>query len=121
MERRLAQLQRHIRPASARALPGAAGASASAAPPHELVIAGATVVDGTGAPGVVADVAVRAGKVVAIGSSVGPAAHTVDAAGLVLAPGIIDTHTHYDAQITWDRGCSPSVGLGVTTILMGNC
>ena len=84
---------------------------------NDLLIRGATVYDGTGAPGRVADVAVRDGRIAAPG----PARETLDAGGLALMPGIIDVHTHYDAQITWDPKLSPSPALGVTTAIMGNC
>ena len=88
---------------------------------HDLVIKGATVVDGTGSAGYVADVAVVGGRIAAVGADVGPGKEAIDAAGLTLTPGIIDPHTHYDAQITWDPSASPSLELGVTTVLMGNC
>jgi len=84
---------------------------------NDLLIRGATVYDGTGAPGRVADVAVKDGRIAAPG----PARETVDAGGLALMPGIVDVHTHYDAQATWDAKLSPSPALGVTTAIMGNC
>jgi N-acyl-D-aspartate/D-glutamate deacylase len=84
---------------------------------NDLLIRGATVYDGTGAPGRVADVAVRNGRIAAPG----PAKETLDAGGLALMPGIVDVHTHYDAQITWDAKLSPSPALGVTTAILGNC
>jgi N-acyl-D-aspartate/D-glutamate deacylase len=84
---------------------------------NDLLIRGATVYDGTGAPGRVADVAVKDGRIAAPG----PAGETVDAGGLALMPGIVDVHTHYDAQATWDPKLSPSPALGVTTAIMGNC
>src|SRR5688500_14603458 len=87
----------------------------------ELLIRGATVVDGTGAPARRADVGVRNGKVAAVGRVREAAAATVDAGGLYLMPGIVDVHTHYDAQVTWDATLSPSVSLGVTTAILGNC
>jgi N-acyl-D-aspartate/D-glutamate deacylase len=65
--------------------------------------------------------AVRGDRIAAIGDDVGPGRQVVDADGLVLAPGIIDTHTHYDAQITWDPMVDPSPGHGVTTVVVGNC
>ena len=88
---------------------------------HDLVIRGATIVDGTGAPGRLADLAVTGGRIAEIGSNLGAATETIEADGLVLAPGIIDTHTHFDAQITWDPGVTPSPELGVTTTVIGNC
>jgi len=63
---------------------------------------------------------VRDGAITAVGSTDEPARKTVDAGGLALMPGIVDVHTHYDAQITWDPTLSPSVSLGVTTVVMGN-
>ena len=88
---------------------------------HDLVIEGAHIIDGTGRPGFHGSLAVRDGRIVAIGDDVGPARRRIDAEGRVLAPGIIDTHTHYDAQVTWDPQLSPSPALGVTTVIMGNC
>ena len=88
---------------------------------HDLVIRGGLVVDGTGAPGRRADVAVRDGKLSEIGAVTGRGAREVSAAGLVVAPGFIDPHTHYDAQITWDSLASCSSWHGVTTVVMGNC
>jgi N-acyl-D-aspartate/D-glutamate deacylase len=88
----------------------------------QLVLRGATVVDGTGAPGAVADVGVDRGRIVEVGTIPAAAAeHAVDLAGLVLAPGFIDVHTHYDAQILWDRDLTPSSWHGVTTVVLGNC
>src|SRR5687768_5871383 len=86
----------------------------------DLRFRGAHIVDGTGAPSRLVDVGVQDGKIVFPGRH-DSAQRTVDAGGLALMPGIVDVHTHYDAQITWDPGLSPSVALGVTTAVMGNC
>src|ERR1700736_2885952 len=88
---------------------------------HDLVIRGATVVDGLGHDPIRADVAVRDGRIAAIGEVGKDASEIVDAGGLTLMPGIIDIHTHYDAQVTWDPTLSPSPALGVTTVVTGNC
>jgi N-acyl-D-aspartate/D-glutamate deacylase len=88
----------------------------------DLLIRGATVFDGLGAPGSVRDIAVKDGRVVDVaGSERSNARSVIEAAGLALMPGIIDVHTHYDAQVTWDPTLSPSPSLGVTTALIGNC
>jgi N-acyl-D-amino-acid deacylase len=88
---------------------------------HELVIRGGTVVDGTGAPARTADVAVDAGCITEVGRLEGRGAREVEADGLVVAPGWVDIHTHYDGQVTWDPELSPSSWHGVTTVVMGNC
>ena len=92
----------------------------SAAGTPGLTIRGGTVVDGTGAPGRRADVAVRDGRIVAIEESLrgGP---ELDASGQVVCPGFIDIHTHYDAQVFWDRALTPSSFHGVTSVIAGNC
>jgi N-acyl-D-amino-acid deacylase len=87
----------------------------------DLLIKNARICDGLGTPMFSADLAVANGRIAAIGSDLGTANETLDAQGLTLAPGIIDTHTHYDAQITWDAMATPSTSLGVTTVIMGNC
>jgi len=87
----------------------------------DVLIRNARVCDGSGGKSFTADVEVRDGIIAAVGKSDEPARRTVDADGLALMPGIVDVHTHYDAQITWDSTLSPSVALGVTTAVMGNC
>ena len=88
---------------------------------HDVVIRNGTVVDGTGAPARHADVAIADGKIVEIGKISGRAHKTVDASDCVVAPGFIDPHTHYDAQICWDGAVTPSSWHGVTSVVMGNC
>src|SRR3954454_9645332 len=87
----------------------------------DFLIRGARVLDGTGEKSRLADVGVRDGAIAVGGDAEGGAKRTLDAGGLALMPGIIDVHTHYDAQVTWDPTLSPSVALGVTTAVMGNC
>jgi N-acyl-D-amino-acid deacylase len=88
---------------------------------HDLVIDHAVVVDGLGGPPRDGAVAVTGGRIAAVGGDLGPARERVDAGGLALAPGIVDIHTHYDAQLTWDPFAAPSTALGVTTVVIGNC
>jgi N-acyl-D-aspartate/D-glutamate deacylase len=88
---------------------------------HDFVIRGAQVFDGLGNAPKQVDVAINDGLISAIGSTGSTARETIDADGLALMPGIVDLHTHYDAQITWDRTMSPSPALGVTTAVIGNC
>ncbi|MEH0545008.1 D-aminoacylase [Streptomyces sp. B21-105] len=85
------------------------------------VIKGATVVDGTGAPAVVADVGIRDGRIAVVGTVTEDSRTAEDGAGLVLAPGFVDPHTHYDAQLFWDPYATPSLNHGVTTVAAGNC
>jgi len=87
----------------------------------DLAIRGATVYDGSGEPSRRVDVGVRDGRVAIVGTLEESARETVNADGLALAPGLIDVHTHYDAQATWDATLSPSPSLGVTTAVIGNC
>ncbi len=89
---------------------------------HDLVIRGGTVVDGTGTPARTADVAVDDGRISGVGSfAADSATRTVDADGLLVTPGWVDIHTHYDGQATWDEVLAPSSWHGVTTIVTGNC
>jgi N-acyl-D-amino-acid deacylase len=88
----------------------------------DLLIKNGLVLDGTGAPAVQADVAISNGKISAIGKKITEqAGRTIDASGLAVAPGFIDPHTHYDAQICWDGALTPSSWHGVTSVVMGNC
>src|SRR4051812_19941187 len=88
----------------------------------ELKITGGTIVDGSGRPAFVGDVAIEGGVIVAVGEHVeGDATEVIDATGCVVAPGFVDIHTHYDGQATWDPVLDPSASHGVTTIVVGNC
>ena len=88
---------------------------------HDLVIDNASVIDGLGGPARPGGVAVANGRIAAVGADLGAARERVDARGLTLTPGIVDLHTHYDAQLTWDSFATPSTALGVTTVVIGNC
>ncbi|MCW5745346.1 MAG: amidohydrolase family protein [Alphaproteobacteria bacterium] len=88
---------------------------------HDLVIRGGTVIDGSGEPARTADVAVADGRIVAVGGKLGPARRDVDADGLLVTPGFVDIHTHYDGQATWDPYLTPSSWHGVSTVVFGNC
>ncbi|RZU00815.1 N-acyl-D-amino-acid deacylase family protein [Rivibacter subsaxonicus] len=87
----------------------------------DLVLRGGRVVDGSGAPPFEADVAIRNGKIVEVGAVARSAGTEIDAAGLVVTPGFVDIHTHYDGQVTWSERLLPSSSHGVTTVVMGNC
>ena len=88
---------------------------------HDTVIRGGTIVDGTGKPGYTGDVALEGGKIASVGGKAGPGKREIDANGLLITPGWVDVHTHYDGQATWDPVLAPSSWHGVTTIMFGNC
>jgi N-acyl-D-aspartate/D-glutamate deacylase len=88
---------------------------------HDLTIKNGFVVDGTGAPGFHADVAIEGGRIVEVGKVTAPARRTIDADGLTVTPGFVDIHTHYDGQASWDSVLAPSSIHGVTSVAMGNC
>ena len=89
---------------------------------HDLLVRGGTVVDGTGSPGVAADVRVRDGRIVELGADLARDGEPeLDAGGAVVAPGFLDLHTHLDPQVFWDPACDPQPQHGVTTALVGNC
>src|SRR5213595_1123387 len=88
---------------------------------HDLVIRNSTIVDGTGAQARTGDVAVDDGRIASVGEDAGRGHREVDADGLLLTPGWVDIHTHYDGQVTWDPQVTPSSWHGVTTVVMGNC
>jgi N-acyl-D-aspartate/D-glutamate deacylase len=88
---------------------------------YDLLIRGGTLIDGTGAEPRRADVAISGGSIAAVGTVDGAARREIDAAGLLVTPGWVDIHTHYDGQVTWDPQLTPSCWHGVTTVVMGNC
>ncbi len=88
---------------------------------HDIVIRGGTIVDGTGAAAFTGDVAIEGERIAAVGGKAGPARRVIDADGMLVTPGWVDVHTHYDGQATWDPILAPSSWHGVTTILFGNC
>ena len=88
---------------------------------HDTVIRGGTIVDGTGQPRFTGDVAIDGDRITQVGGKAGPGKREIDADGLLVTPGWVDAHTHYDGQATWDPVLAPSSWHGVTTILFGNC
>ena len=88
---------------------------------YDVLIKNGKVIDGSGMPGFQGDVAVKDGKIAEIGKLSGAADQVVDAGGQVIAPGFIDNHCHYDAQVTWDPLCTFSPEHGATTVIFGNC
>jgi N-acyl-D-amino-acid deacylase len=90
-------------------------------PVHDLIIRGGTLVDGTGATARPADIAVESGRITEVGTVEGGATRVIEADGLLVTPGWVDVHTHYDGQVTWDSELAPSSWHGVTTLVMGNC
>ncbi len=90
-------------------------------PAFDLIVRNGTIVDGSGGAPFAGDVAIRAGKIVSVGTVLEDGVEEFDAAGRIVAPGFVDIHTHYDGQVTWENRLSPSSGHGVTTVVMGNC
>ena len=88
---------------------------------HDIVIRGGTIIDGTGTAAFTGDVAIAGGRIAAVGGKQGPAHRDIDAAGLLVTPGWVDVHTHYDGQAMWDPLLAPSCWHGVTTVMFGNC
>ena len=88
---------------------------------HDIVIRGGTIVDGTGKAPFTGDVAIAGGRIAAVGGKQGPGKREIDAAGLMVTPGWVDVHTHYDGQAMWDPLLTPSCWHGVTTVMFGNC
>ena len=88
---------------------------------HDIVIRGGTVIDGSGKPAFTGDVAIAGGRIAAVGGKQGPARREIDADGLLVTPGWVDVHTHYDGQAMWDPLLAPSCWHGVTTVMFGNC
>jgi N-acyl-D-amino-acid deacylase len=88
---------------------------------HDIVIRGGTIIDGTGHAAFTGDVAIMGGRIATVGGKAGPARREIDAAGLLVTPGWVDVHTHYDGQAMWDPLLAPSCWHGVTTTMFGNC
>ena len=87
----------------------------------DLVIKSGRVIDGTGAPEQIADIAINNGEIVEVGKVSGMANREINAEGALVTPGFVDIHTHYDGQATWTNRLNPSSHHGVTTVVMGNC
>ena len=88
---------------------------------HDIVIRGGTILDGTGKASFTGDVAIAGDRIAAVGGKLGPARREIDANGLLVTPGWVDVHTHYDGQAMWDPLLAPSCWHGVTTVMFGNC
>jgi N-acyl-D-amino-acid deacylase len=88
---------------------------------HDIVIRGGTIIDGTGKPAFTGDVAIAGAHIAEVGGKQGPGRREIDASGLMVTPGWVDVHTHYDGQAMWDPLLSPSCWHGVTTAMFGNC
>ena len=88
---------------------------------YDLVIRGGTIVDGSGGEPFVGDVAVRGGKIAAVGQGLDAGAEEIDASGKIVTPGFVDVHTHYDGHVTWENRLKPSSFHGITTAIIGNC
>ncbi len=87
----------------------------------DIVVRAGTVLDGLGGAGYIADVAIKDGKIVEVGTVTGRGVEEIDAKGRIVTPGFVDIHTHYDGQVTWENRLAPSSGHGVTSVIMGNC
>src|SRR5271169_5877129 len=88
---------------------------------HDIVIRGGTILDGTGTAGFVGDVAIDGNHLAQVGGKAGPSKREINASGLLVTPGWVDVHTHYDGQATWDSMLGPSSWHGVTSLMFGNC
>jgi N-acyl-D-amino-acid deacylase len=88
---------------------------------HDLVLRNATIVDGTGAAPTSGDLAIDGERITSVGGTAGRGREEIDAKGMLVTPGWVDVHTHYDGQVTWDPLLTPSSWHGVTTLVMGNC
>src|SRR6195256_563077 len=88
---------------------------------HDIVIRGSTIVDGTGKAAYSGDIAIADGRIAAVGGKQGPGRRDIDAGGLLVTPGWVDIHTHYDGEAMWDPLLAPSCWHGVTTVMFGNC